>query len=256
MTQYSFGAQLYTVREFTQTPQDIENTFRKVAAIGYDSAQASAMGPIDAAELARISRETGVKVACTHTPPARLLNDLDAVMREHETFGCRIIGLGGLPNEMRDTPEHLREAAEKFGEAARQVRRNGFTLGYHNHTWEFMPLDGRPILQYLLENTDPEAFQLILDAYWVQHAGVSPVDFLARYGSRVCVLHLKDMAAKPDNSVEFAELGEGNMDYGRIIEAGKKAGCRWYMVEQDVCHRDPFESLAMSYQHVKQNGWL
>ena len=254
--QFSLGAQLYTVRDFTKTPADIARTFEKVAAIGYTSAQASAMGPIDCGELARISRETGVEIAVTHTPAERILNDLDAVMREHETFGCRIVGLGGLPNEMRDTPEHIYDAIDRFGKAAVTLRKNGFLFGYHNHTWEFVSIDGKPILMHMLERTDPDAFRLILDAYWVQHAGVCPADFLERWGSRVCVLHLKDMAPCADNSTEFAEIGQGCMDYAKITAAAKKAGCPWYMVEQDVCRRDPFESLKMSFDHLKASRFL
>ena len=258
MSEFSLGAQLYTVREYTTTPADIETTFRRVAEIGYQSAQASGMGPIDAAELARISRETGVAVAVTHTSPDRLFNDLDAVMKEHETYGCRIVGMGGLPNEMRDTSEHLYEAIERLDVLSRRLHENGFTFGYHNHTWEFAKLDGKAILQHMLERTDPAAFKLILDAYWVHHAGVDPVKFIERYADRLCVLHLKDMAAvsSMSNDVEFAEIGYGKMDYPAIVEAGKRAGCKWYMVEQDVCKRDPFESLQMSYEYITKNGLL
>ena len=252
--EFSLGAQLYTVREYTQTPADAAQTFRRVAEIGYKSAQVSGFGPIDCHELYKISLDAGVTIALTHTPIDRIINETDAVMREHDVFGCKIIGLGGLANEMRDTPEHFFDAVKVIAETAEKISRNGFTFAYHNHAWEFCKIEGKTMMQYLLENTDPEAMKLTLDAYWIQHAGINPVEFIEENGNRICALHLKDMIPRFDNSTEFAEIGYGNMNYPSIIAAAKKKNIKWHMVEQDRCNRNPFDSLKMSYDYLDKLG--
>ncbi|MNI72879.1 hypothetical protein D3C73_1288470 [compost metagenome] len=65
------------------------------------------------------------------------------------------------------------------------------------------------------------------------------------------VVHLKDMAIYGRQQV-FAELGEGNMNYEEIIRACRKTGVEWYVVEQDICRRDPFESLEISLNYLKK----
>ncbi|MNP72423.1 hypothetical protein D3C76_1689790 [compost metagenome] len=63
------------------------------------------------------------------------------------------------------------------------------------------------------------------------------------------VVHLKDMAIV-DRKQVFAEIGEGNMNYAEIITTCRETGVEWYVVEQDVCRRDPFESLEMSLRYL------
>jgi sugar phosphate isomerase/epimerase len=50
------------------------------------------------------------------------------------------------------------------------------------------------------------------------------------------------------------EVGEGNLNWPEILKACKAAGVRWYIIEQDVCQRDPFESLEISLKNVREMG--
>ena len=52
----------------------------------------------------------------------------------------------------------------------------------------------------------------------------------------------------------MAEVGEGNLDWPGILAAAKNAGVQWYIVEQDTCQRDPFESLKISLDNLKAMG--
>ena len=49
----------------------------------------------------------------------------------------------------------------------------------------------------------------------------------------------------------MAEVGEGNLNWPSILEAAKEAGVEWYIVEQDTCQRDPFESLSISLRNLR-----
>jgi len=89
------GAQLYTLRDYIQNERDIRFTLAQVAKMGYTTIQVSGMGPIDPQVLRSICEENGLRVVLTHTDPARILNDTDAVIREHDILGCDYIGIGG-----------------------------------------------------------------------------------------------------------------------------------------------------------------
>ncbi|MNC41164.1 Xylose isomerase-like TIM barrel [compost metagenome] len=110
-------------------------------------------------------------------------------------------------------------------------------------------MDGVTGLEVLLQEADPEAFGFELDLYWVQAGGGSPVDWIHRVKDRMKVVHLKDMAVV-SRKAEFAEIGQGNMNYPAIIEACRETGVEWFVVEQDVCRRDPFESLEISLKYL------
>ncbi|MCI7644200.1 MAG: sugar phosphate isomerase/epimerase, partial [Lentisphaeria bacterium] len=48
-------------------------------------------------------------------------------------------------------------------------------------------------------------------------------------------------------------IGSGNLDWANIIPAAQAAGVEWYIVEQDVCQKDPFESVSDSLNFLIQN---
>ncbi|WP_246315318.1 sugar phosphate isomerase/epimerase family protein [Paenibacillus foliorum] len=111
------AAQLYTVRDYLKTPEDMAETLRKVKAIGYNAIQASGMGPVGDREFKEMADREGLTICATHIPYADLTNNLDAVIERHLIWGCKYVGLGGMPNEYRTSKEgyvkFAKEALEK-----------------------------------------------------------------------------------------------------------------------------------------------
>lgn len=243
------AAQLYTLREFTKTPQDIATTMQRVKAMGYDGVQLSALGPIDPKELARILQGEGLAAAATHVSWDRLTNDLPALIDEHHLWGCRHVAIGGMPGEYRSGEGFVRFA--KDGSAvAKKLADADLTFSYHNHSFELEKFDGKTGLELLYDNSDP-ALLAEIDTYWIQHGGGDPVDWCTRVAGRMAIVHFKDMGVF-DGAQAMAEVGEGNLNWPRIIAACRKTGVEWYAVEQDVCRRDPFESLAISLRNLRR----
>ncbi|HOJ09917.1 MAG TPA: sugar phosphate isomerase/epimerase [Clostridiales bacterium] len=245
------AAQLYTLRDFTRTPADIENTLKKVKKIGYDAVQVSGMGPIDPVQLKDIADKAGLKIVATHISPDRLKNDFNALAKEHILWDCKYIGIGSMPPEYPRNKEGFKAFAKDFSKIARQCADRGLSFIYHNHKFEFEKFDGVTGMEILLNETDPEVFNFEVDTYWVQAGGGEPAEWIRKVKGRMDVVHFKDMAIK-ENSQVYAEIGEGNLNWGSILEACKDTGVKWYCVEQDVCLRDPFESLAISLQNMKK----
>ena len=108
-------------------------------------------------------------------------------------------------------------------------------------------------MDLLWENSDTNFLKSELDTYWVKHGGLDPVAYIDKLGSRVLLLHLKDMATGPEQ--RFAPVGTGTLDFPGIVAAGQKAGVKWYIVEQDNCNGlDPFDCLERSLKNLKAMG--
>lgn len=246
----TIAAQMYTLREFTQTAEGLRDSFLKVHDIGYQAVQVSGIGPIDPQLVRQYADEAGLAICATHVPWDRLVNDLDALAAEHKLWNCTYIGLGALPGEYQTSQEGYRTFAREASQIAHVLKqKHGLQFVYHNHDFEFERLDGLTGLEVLLQESDPGAFDFELDLYWVQAGGGSPVDWINKVKDRMRVVHLKDMAVVA-RKAEFAEIGQGNMDYRAIIEACRATGVEWYVVEQDVCRRNPFESLEISLKYL------
>jgi len=245
----TIAAQLYTLRDFTRTPEDIEDTLKKVKKIGFNAVQVSGIGPIEPERLKGICDDLGLAICATHTPYERLKNDTEAVIREHKLWNCKYVGLGAMPKEFERSKEGFLAFAKECNEIAKRIYESGLKFAYHNHNFEFEKFDGITGMEILINETDPQAFGFIIDTYWVQAGGANPVDWIRKVEGRMGVVHLKDMAVIKGQQA-FAEIGEGNLDWPSIIKACRETGVEWYAVEQDICLRDPFESLKISLEYL------
>ncbi len=248
--QDKIGAQLYTVRDFTKTPEDIAESMKKISRIGFKAVQVSGMGPIEAVELKKIMDGEGLKTCATHIPFERIKNEIESVIEDHSILECPFVAIGGLPSEYRGSAEGFRRFAREASEAARKLKDAGFVFGYHNHSFELEKFEGKTAMQIMFDESDPEVFTFEIDTYWIQHGGGDPAEYVKQMSGRIPLLHLKDMAVHEGKPV-MAEVGEGNLNWARIIEEAKAAGVEWYLIEQDVCLRDPFESLEISFNNLK-----
>src|SRR5688572_32942725 len=90
------AAQLFTLREYTQTPTDIAKTLARVKKLGYDAVQLSALGPIDPKELASILSNEGLTCCATHVSLDRMKNETSAVIDDHKLWNCEYTAIGGF----------------------------------------------------------------------------------------------------------------------------------------------------------------
>lgn len=248
------AAQLYTLREYLKTPEAISETLKKVKQIGYNAVQVSGIGPIEDQALKDIVDELGLTICATHVQFKDLTENIDAVIKKHELWQCRYVGLGGLPMEYR-TKDGYKKFAEIASKIGNELKQAGLKFIYHNHDFEFAKFDGKTGLEILFEESDPEAVDFELDVYWVHAGGADVVDWIEKVRGRMKVVHLKDMVVTPDRKQRFAEIGEGNLNFARIIKACEEIGVEWGAVEQDRCFdRTPLESLEISANNLKKLG--
>jgi len=253
MSETCLAAQLYTVREFTQTEADFAESMRKVRKIGYRAVQLSAVGPIPPERVRAILDEEGLTACATHVSYDTMRDDPAAVIEEHRILGCSYPAIGGLPKAYR-TEDGYHRFARECSDVAAKLAEAGLTFGYHNHRFEFERFDGVTGFEILYNESDPQVFKGEPDTYWIQAGGADPAYWIGWLRDRAPLIHLKDMAIR-DNQQVFAEVGEGNLNWPAIFEACKAAGAVWYIVEQDTCPGDPFDSLAISHRNLREMGF-
>ncbi len=227
--------QLYTVRALAAT--DLSGTLHAVAAAGYRSVELAGLPETSPAELARLLEGAGLRPIASHEGIERLRADPLAVAERLGTLGCRRVIVPWMPEEDRQSVEDVRRFATELGVLARRFADRGIQLGYHNHAFEFAPLEGTTVWDVLLGEL-PAAVELELDVYWVSVGGRDPATEIRATGDRVRLLHMKDRTA--GSEPHDAPAGEGTLAFPEIVDAGRAAGVEWYVAEQD----DPRDALA------------
>jgi sugar phosphate isomerase/epimerase len=246
------AAQLYTLRDSCKTPADVRTTLSRLSRMGYRAVQLSALGPIAPAELKRIADGEGLRIIATHIDYQQIVNQPQVVIEEHRVWECPHVAIGGMPGDYRSGDGFARFGREASA-AVRPLVEAGFTFSYHNHSFELERFGDRTGLEILAAESDPATFSFEIDTYWIQHGGGNPVTWLRRLRGRMPLVHFKDFAVVDGKQV-YAEVGEGNLEWPEIIAACREAGVEWYLVEQDVCRRDPFDSLALSLRNLRAMG--
>lgn len=246
------GAQLYTLRDYIKTYEDTEKTFAYLNSIGINVIQISGIGPIEPEKVAHLVDKYNMDVCVTHTSFDRMLSDTETVVKEHRMLHCDTLGIGSMPDKYRHSEEGIREFIKITDELGRKLRDMGAQFAYHNHSFEFCKVGGRRIIDMLIEDTDPDNFNFILDTYWVQHGGGTPAEYIEKIAGRMKVCHFKDYKMGDNNTPTFAEVGCGNLNLDACYNACRKAGVGYIVIEQDICERDPRESMAISYKNLCQ----
>ena len=247
-------AQLYNIRDFCKTKESLDESLAKLAKIGYKTIQISGIGPIEPKDVREVADKNNMEIMLTHTAGKRYEDELSKVIEDHHTLGCKIAGLGSMASEY-NSMEGVKLFVEKYNKIADELSKNGLTFAYHNHSFEFYKEKGKSLMDYILENTDPDKFKLVADVYWLAHAGINPESFLKKNANRLAVVHFKDLKVLSDNTATMCEIGEGNLNWDEIIAESRASGAVCAAVELDNSDKDQFESFKISYDYLKTKGF-
>jgi sugar phosphate isomerase/epimerase len=241
------GVQLYSLREALAA--DFEGTVRQVAAMGYAGVETAGFPGTTPEKAAALFRSLGLSVPSAHIP-LPLGDKQQEVLDTMAALGARWLVLAYLPPEDFATIDSIKAQCGRINEANEVARAAGLTLVYHNHWWEYQPVDGWYPYQVMAQHLDPTV-KFEIDTYWVQTAGKSAVDVVRELDDRVPLLHLKD--GPLDTKASMVAVGEGRMDFEPIVQAADSA--EWLIVELDRCDTDMLTAVNKSFQFISQKGW-
>jgi sugar phosphate isomerase/epimerase len=255
------GLALYTVRD---AMKDARATLEKVAQAGYVNVESAGYDNgkfynLSPADFKALLDEMKLKPISAHQSSVTFDNidqqiaDLKAAGFQYFVVPIPPMGLfgdeGGKMN-MKGGAKNLAQILDKLGEKCAAA---GLQLLYHNHDFEFVKdAEGIVPIDYLLEHCNPKYVNFQMDLYWVTKAGADPVAYFKRYPGRFKIWHVKDM----DDQGRFAPVGNGKIDFKRILENKKLSGMLYYFVEQDACFNEtPLEAIVISHKGLEKIGF-
>ncbi|MBQ7923507.1 MAG: sugar phosphate isomerase/epimerase [Clostridia bacterium] len=243
------GLQLYTIRDYMNSAEQIRTSFRKLKELGYDVVQTAGCA-IPYAEFGQIAKEEGLEICGTHDDFDLMVKDTEKALENHRYLGTTNMGVGGFwPDSIKEIEDFINNANTVAG----KIREQGFKFTYHNHDQEFIRYEnGKRMMDMLIDGLDARNTTFVLDTYWVQYGGGDIYEWIRKLAGRIDILHLKDMAAGRQEPY-ITEVGNGNLNWERILETAKEVGVKYYIVEQDQWPGDPFDSVARSSEYLHKH---
>ncbi|MFV0419004.1 MAG: sugar phosphate isomerase/epimerase family protein [Dysgonomonas sp.] len=246
--------QLYSLRD--DIGKDYDGTIKKAGEMGFTAVEAASYG--DGKFYGKTPEEfkadieaAGMKVLSSHTGRGLSEEELasknfteamkwwDQCIAAHKAAGMTYIVTPwmDLPKSLAD----LQTYCEYYNEIGKKCKESGLKYGYHNHAHEFQKVEDKVMLDYMLENTNPEYVFFEMDVYWVVRGQQSPVDYFNKYKGRFALLHIKDNK----------ELGQSGMvGFDAIFKNTDVAGVEHLVVEVEQYNFTPFESVQKSLDYL------
>lgn len=209
----NIGAQFYTIRDFCKNNDFFAESLKKVADIGYKYVQISGTCECDPRWLKEKLDKNGLKSVITHTSADNITGKTEEVIKNHDVFGCRHIGLGWYNFDVENREENYNNFVNLYKPVAKKIKDGGKYFMYHNHHFEFIKIGGKTVFEKISEDFSNDELGFTLDTYWVQKAGADPTCWLEKLAGRVPCIHLKDMTFDG----KMAVIGEGNLNFDRIF---------------------------------------
>jgi len=248
------GLQLYTLRG--ELSKDPDATMKRVAEIGYKEVET--FGYTDGKFFGKTPqafkeqlKSLGLTSPSGHYMPNQLKSGWDKIVDDAATIGQKYMACAYIMPAERTKADDYKGFVDLFNKAAETCKKAGIQFVYHNHDFEFQPLNGQLGYDIILKGTDPKLVKMELDLYWTIIAGKDPVDLFKQNPGRFPLVHMKDIAKTEKK--EFAEVGTGSVDFQRILNAAKIGGIQHYFVEQDaVTKGTPLEAIATSFKNMQK----
>jgi len=259
------GIQLWTVK--SEAEKDFEGTLRKLYALGFREIEFAGFYGKSTADAAKLLKTIGLLPVSMHAGADDLAAKGDAIIADAKTLGLKYIICS---SPMSDATKAKLEWAQKmdaldlgdwklnaelFNKFGKQAKAAGLTFGYHNHHTEFKKFGDQTAYDTLMGSTDPDLVKIELDVGWAVAASQDPVALLNKYKGRVVALHVKDIGklnADPHKATTVA-VGEGIIDWKKVISTAHANGVRHYFYEQEEPHTRPIlESAKMSAEYLSK----
>jgi sugar phosphate isomerase/epimerase len=233
------GLQLYSLRgEFTR---NVPATVGKVRDFGFKIVETAGTYNLSTVKFRELLDNHGLKAISGHFPFERFRDDVEGVARDAKTLGLQYTGCAWVPHEEEFDEKECRAAIDVFNRAGQALKANGLKFFYHAHGYEFAPHGDGTFMDLIMRETKPDDVRFEMDIFWVMHPGHDPVKWFEKYPKRWELVHLKDMKKGVQTGVFTGKsdvtndvpLGTGQMDWPVILRAAKKAGVKYYFIEDE-----------------------
>jgi sugar phosphate isomerase/epimerase len=257
--------QLYTIRDAMDA--DVKGSLKKVADIGYKYVELAKYADgkfygFEPKEFKKIVSDLGMEILSSHTQVEAqgiTLDNAKKMAEDHAKLGVKYCVQPWVVEEARKTVASFQKMVADWNKVGEIMKATGIQFGYHNHNFEFAPLEGKvPYFDIFLAELDKNLVTMELDLFWLTKAGQNPVEIFKKYPGRFQLFHMKDMYTKQapffttTGVNDFAPVGEGLINFKEILAAKDIAGMKYMIVEEDKSRNDkPFDDIKTSITNLR-----
>jgi len=244
------GLQLYTVRD--QLQADFEGTLARIAQIGYKNMEFAGYYNRTPEQVRATLDKLNLVSTSSHIGAPLLRQDAAGQIKAAKTIGQDYITIPSY--QFGKDLAGWRKGVAEFNQWGAMCRDAGLKLAYHNHNFEFAPLEGTTGYDILQNEVDPKLVDFELDLYWARFAGQDPLALFAKHPGRFAMWHVKDMVVTDDKK-GMSPVGKGTIDFKSYFAHAQQSGLKHFFVEHDSASQYPGGSLASieaSYQYLHQ----
>ncbi|MCL2059252.1 MAG: sugar phosphate isomerase/epimerase [Oscillospiraceae bacterium] len=244
--------------------EGIKTMLRRVKKAGYEGIEMGTPPGFAQSEYKEYMDEIGLAVvsAAGLRYPALEGEDFSATIEECRALGAKNVMVSNMPNIVLGNPYELGRFIANLGRAGKALAEAGIHLSYHNHAVDFTKINGKTILEQIVDGTDARHVMFEPDTHWIQAGGGHVITWLKRLRGRIYIVHFKDYGIDPYSDhvflegthKQFKEVGEGNLNWPGIIAECAAQGIEWCGVEQDLTQKPPYEAIALSVKNLRAYG--
>ncbi len=232
------GVQAYTYRD--SWGHGVIPVLDTIRALGITEIEGPGPKIVSPEEFKKLANERGISIPSIGVDYDMLKQDAYDVISLAKTFGATYVMVAWIPHGKTFTIGDAKKAVADFNREGKILKDNGITLCYHTHGYEFGPYGDGTLLDYIIQNTNPDDVSFEMDVMWTFHGGGDPAKLLLKYPDRWKLLHLKDIKKGVANdltggtpTINNVALGAGQIDYPAVLAAAKKIGIQHYFIEDE-----------------------
>lgn len=271
-----------------------ENTFEQciseMALAGFTGCEVGNKYPKDTAVLKKALDLRGMQICNAWFSTFLTTKPYEETEKEfikHITFlkemGAKVVGVSEQGHSIQGTDlsifddkyimndeewDMLCTGLNKLGKVAKDM---GITLTFHHHMGTVVQTAAE--IDRMMENTDPELFNLLFDSGHLAYCGEDYMYILKKYINRIKHVHLKDIRpdviadvkAKGESFLQgvrkgtFTVPGDGVIDFAPIFEVLAENNYEGYVLveaEQDPAIANPFEYALKARKYIAEKAGL
>lgn len=205
----------------------------------------------NAIKIKEIIDEYGINPVSIQVKPKYVFFDVDGVVEFCNIVGCKNVVISMLPFKcILGSESEFYRFVNSLDPITETYAKKGITLAYHHHNWEYIKLsNGKTRMQELVSHTSKIKF--VHDTYWTARCGIDPVKQIEIFSDRLLGIHLRDLTFKKRGidvlSVDTS-IGDGVIDFSRVLKAASDVGCGYYVIEQKT--KTPYLDIEKSYKYL------
>jgi sugar phosphate isomerase/epimerase len=253
------GLQLYSLR--AQLQADTPKALDEVKAFGFKTVELAGTYQLTPEQFKQQLDARGLNAISAHFPYERFRDDPEGVAHDAQILGLKYAGCAWIPHGEPFDEKTCREAIAVFNHAGEVLARHGLKFFYHSHGYEFQPFQDGTLFDLLMSETNPKFVSFEMDVFWIVHPGQDPVKLLEKYGNRWQLMHVKGMRDSTPTGLltghsdvtNDVAVGQGKINYPPILKAAKKAGVKYFIIEDESPSSE--QQIPQSFEYLKNVKW-